>query len=287
MEQRSQEWFEARKGRVTASMAGAILGLDPYRTADDVLRAMVREYHGAEPEFTGNIATRWGQTNEEVALMRYQNLTGNEVEKCGFIEYPGWVGASPDGLVGDHGLVEIKCPFGIRNKPAPVPFKSISEQPHYYAQIQVQLHVTIRRWCDFFQWTPKGEQLQRVHYDGHEAVKMFDELRRFHSRYLSELNNPEHLQPKRVVIDTPKAVQLIQEYDDLRDAEERTAERRKEVLQEIIALAGERDAEIAGRKLTLVERKGSVSYAKALKDLAPDADLTPYTGKTSQSWRLT
>ena len=287
MEQRTQEWFEARKGRVTASMAGAILGLDPYRTADDVLRAMVREYHGAEPEFTGNIATRWGQTNEEVALMRYQNLTGNEVEKCGFYSWMDWAGASPDGLIGDDGLIEIKCPFGIRNKPAFAPFKSISEQLHYYAQIQVQLYITCRKWCHFYQWIPKDQKLERVNLDIDYASDIMHALDQFHKRYLSERDNPEHLQPKRAVIDTPKAVQLIQEYDDLRDAEERAADRRKEVLQEIIALAGERDAEIAGRKLTLVERKGSVSYAKALKDLAPDADLTPYTGKTSQSWRLT
>ena len=287
MEQRTQEWFEARKGRVTASMAGAILGLDPYRTADDVLRAMVREYHGAEPEFTGNIATRWGQTNEEVALMRYQNLTGNEVEKCGFYSWMDWAGASPDGLIGDDGLIEIKCPFGIRNKPAFAPFKSISEQLHYYAQIQVQLYITCRKWCHFYQWIPKDQKLERVNLDIDYASDIMHALDQFHKRYLSERDNPEHLQPKRAVIDTPKAVQLIQEYDDLRDAEERAADRRKEVLQEIIALAGERDAEIAGRKLTLVERKGSVSYAKALKDLAPDADLTPYTGKPSQSWRLT
>jgi len=57
MEQRSPQWFKAREGRVTGSSVGAILGLSPFMAPDDVMRRMVREYHGAEAEFQGNSAT--------------------------------------------------------------------------------------------------------------------------------------------------------------------------------------------------------------------------------------
>jgi len=60
MEQRSNEWFAARKGRITGSAVGAILGLNPWAGRNDVMRRMVREYHNQPSEFTGNSATQWG-----------------------------------------------------------------------------------------------------------------------------------------------------------------------------------------------------------------------------------
>ena len=63
MEQRTPEWFEQRKGRITGSRVGAILGMSPWQKPADVLRAMVREYHGASTEFTGNPATDHGNNN--------------------------------------------------------------------------------------------------------------------------------------------------------------------------------------------------------------------------------
>ena len=80
MDQRSEEWFAARKGRLTASSIGAVMGLDPYRGPEDVLRAMVRDHHGAESEFTGNVATEYGKFHEEGALFEYTLETGIEVD---------------------------------------------------------------------------------------------------------------------------------------------------------------------------------------------------------------
>ncbi|MEI2685336.1 MAG: hypothetical protein V9G14_02925 [Cypionkella sp.] len=70
MEQRSEEWFAERKGRVTASMVGAILGLSPNLSRAGAMRRMVRDAHGAEPEFFGNIATQYGERNEDGAVDR-------------------------------------------------------------------------------------------------------------------------------------------------------------------------------------------------------------------------
>ena len=60
IEQRTPEWFKQRKGKITGSVAGAALGLNPYMTPMQLIRRMVREYHGLESEFTGNIATEYG-----------------------------------------------------------------------------------------------------------------------------------------------------------------------------------------------------------------------------------
>ena len=83
IEQRTPEWHEQRKGLITASNVGAILGLDPYRKPDDVMRQMVRDWHGAEREFAGNAATEWATFNEETAFGQFC-MEHYPASKCGF-----------------------------------------------------------------------------------------------------------------------------------------------------------------------------------------------------------
>lgn len=192
MEQRSPEWFAARKGRITGSAVGAILGLSPFNKPKDIMRKMVRDYIGLPNEFTGNVATEWGTLNEPGALKEYEMLTNNTVEPATFVMYEDWLGASPDGLIREDGLIEIKCPYGIRNHDVPK-FKTIEEQPHYHAQIQVQLLVTGRKWCDFFQWTPKNMTIQRVNFSEDYTQTLIKGLRAFWDEYLHER---EHNQDK-------------------------------------------------------------------------------------------
>ncbi len=289
MEQRSKEWFEARKGRVTASSIGAIMGLAPYRTRDDVLRSMVREHFGASSEFEGNIATDYGTRNEEAALWQYELENGVTVDAGdGFYIMGEFMGASPDGLIGSKGLLEIKCPFGLRDKPVPVPFKSISDQPHYYAQMQMQMFITNRDWCDFYQWTPCSSMLERVTFsDNYISGEIDIAICDFLVDLEAAITSPdEHLEPLRKEINTQHTKKLVTEYHELQDAIEQATERKKDVLAELIKLSGDKNALIHGHKLTLVERKGSVSYARLVKKLLPDADLEPYRGKPSASWRL-
>src|SRR5690554_5889555 len=166
IEQRSPEWFEARKGKLTGSNIGAALGLNPWKTPDDLIRQMVREYHGAEPEFVGNAATQYGTAHEPLALLDYEMETGNTVQECGFFVHPEFVllGASPDGLVGDDIVLEIKVPYGLRNEASPK-FKPLADQPHYEAQVMIEMACTGRKVCHFYQWTPNGSSLEVVNYD--------------------------------------------------------------------------------------------------------------------------
>lgn len=285
MQQNTPEWYAARKGRVTASMVGAILGVAPYMTRDDAMRRMVRDYHGAEPEFTGNTATEWGTYNEEGARFDFTLETGHEVKQCGFFTRDDWAGASPDGLTSDGGLIEIKCPFSLKDKDDPV-FKTAEEQPHYYAQMQFQMWVTGRSMTHFYQWAPKGRALEMVIFDQEWVDENLPILKDFYDEYLKEIDNPDHLQPRRKVVETANARKLLDEYDDLTLSIEFAESRKKEIMAEFEKLADGRDALIWGRKFTKVEKAGSVSYAKVVKEKLPDLDLTPWTGKPSQYWKL-
>lgn len=287
MEQKSKEWFDARRGKLTGSNIGAALGVNPWKRPEDLIRQMVRDYHGAESEFQGNIATKHGNLHEPLAVMDYTAKTGNIVDECGFFVHPeyDWLGASPDGLIDDDGVLEVKCPFGLRNKKGDdLVFKSAKDQPHYFAQMQIEMACTGRAYTDFYQWTKHGDSLETVEF----RKKWFDDnlpaLESFYKRYLSEIDNPAHLEPLLKEVNTLGAKSLIDEYDQISATIDDATARKKEIMAELVTLSKERNAVIHGRKLTKVERKGSVQYAKIpeLKGL----DLEPYRNASSEFWRL-
>jgi putative phage-type endonuclease len=305
LEQRSPEWHSARKGRITASMVGAILGHSPWMTRDDAMRSMVRAWHGAESEFSGNVATQYGQFHEPHALADYIAQTGNAVEQVGFItreDWEGasvtredWAGCSPDGLIGLTGGLEIKCPYKFRHAQIgdmPTPkFSSIYEQPHYYDQVQFSLWICEREFWDFWQWAPDlTPALERVTPDTAWRLHNIPRLRKFHREFMTVVHDTElsalHLEPRRFEIDTPEAFRLLTEYEELAEAIDNAEQRKKEILAQMVKMAGERDALICGRRLTRTERAGSISYGKIVKEHLPDLDLERYRGKPSAYWGL-
>lgn len=288
-EQRSEGWLQQRKGRVTASLVGAILGHSPYMTRAQAMRSMIRDYHGAEREFQGNVATRHGTMNEAGVVIDFQMETGLKVEKAYFVEFEDWAGASPDGYVGDEGLLEIKCPYSLRAAEAPVPFKSIMEQQHYLDQIHFQMFCTERRVVHFYQWAPNGTKHEVLCWNQDWMDRNIPRLRQFHAEFMDEAKNnvEEHLHQKpRVVIDTAEAHRMIREWDEIVGQLAQLEERKKDLLKQIIGTSGEKNADFAGRKLTLTKKAGSISYAKAIKELLPDADLEKWRGKETQFWGI-
>ncbi len=286
IEQRSEAWFAQRKGRVTGSVVGGILGLSPYMTRDDVLRSMVRATLNAPSEFTGNVATEWGTGMERQAILDFEMSQEVKVKPAPFVEYEDWLGASPDGYVEDDALIEVKCPYSLRNDPEPI-FKTPGEQLHYLAQMQVQMFVTDRKECRFYQWTPHDCRLDTVYRDDNWLAHHIPALRQFHAEYIDALAAPdEHLAPRRITIDTPDAAMMVREYDDLKEARDRADERLKELMAGMAALAGDRNALFGGRKLTKIEKEGAVSYAKVVKEKLPDLDLSAWRGKPSSFWKL-
>jgi len=294
MEQRSPEWFAARRGKITASQVGAILGNSPHTTRHDVMRRMVREWHGLPSEFEGNIATDYGTNNEAGAIIEYQMETANTVEVVGFVTHPDatedWAGASPDGLIGTDGGLEVKCPFSLRDPVLLHEFKTLAEQPHYYDQVQFSLWVCQRKYWHFFQWAAGGKQtkLECVLPDPEWQAHALPRLRQFYAEYLAERDDPEspHLGEKRPIIDTPEAHKLMAEYDQIAEAIENATARKAELLADMVKLAGGKNALFAGRNLTKTDRAGAISYGKAIKELLPNADLEKWRGKPSSFWGI-
>lgn len=288
--QRTTEWHAQRVLRVTGSRAGAILGLSPWQTADDVLRAMVREYHGAPSEFEDNPAVQFGRNHEKRAMLAFMRESGLNVEECGFYPVLDWLGASPDGITSDGGVLELKVPFSCRDGRD---FKPLAEQPHYYAQVQMEMLAADVLHGYFVQYTPPAEgvgehiNIERVEFDEPWIDENIPRLATFRALVLAELDNPAHLEPLRATIITTEAKALLDRIDAARGAKKAAEDAEKAALAELVTLAGNRDADVCGRKLTLVRREGAVSYAKALAEIAPGADLEKWRGKGSESWRLT
>lgn len=283
MEQRSPEWHKARANRITGSIAGAFLGNSPYMTPEQAIRSMVRAYHGAESEFAGGPHIDYGNANEDGAQWQFEMESGLTVDKCGFFPYEDCFGASPDGLIGDDIILEIKCPYSRRNGGE---FKPLSDQPHYHDQIQMELLATGRAKAIFYQWSPHDTMTEYVNASQEWRDECLPILRQQYALYLSELDNPEHLEPLRVELNTQETKRLVDEYDQLSEAIGNAKERQSEVLDALIEASKGKNALLWGKKLTKVTRAGSVSYAKAIEDIAPDADLEKYRGKPSEYWKF-
>lgn len=160
--QRSDEWHTARIGKISASR---VAGLSAKPKTGKALNATLLEIlaerlTGTKQEIYVNKAMQWGIDNEAGAISAYENLTGEFVVGCGFIEHPTipMSGASPDGLIGDDGLIEIKCPESTTHLNTLMTQQVPSE---YLAQITWQLACTARKWCDFVSYDPRmPEHLQ-------------------------------------------------------------------------------------------------------------------------------
>lgn len=155
-QQGTPAWFNARKGKLTASNFGAAAGVNPYCTRKKALRLQL----GME-KFSGAIdACIWGTKNEKNAIKDYMVRTGNVVVSKGFYTHPDypWLGGSPDGLVGDDGIIEVKCPFYKQVPHVIIP-------PHYYCQVNGLLEILDRQWCDYVSWTPTAMKIYRVYRD--------------------------------------------------------------------------------------------------------------------------
>lgn len=184
--QRSPEWFAARVGRVTASRVGAILGVNPWRGYADVMREMIEEARGIH-EYTSNRATEWGTFNEAGAIVDYEMGTGHVVTPASFVALGTRYGASPDGYVLD-GIIEIKCPFNGRDYTRSDQFLSAIEQPYYWHQMQMQMHVCEVYWCDFYQWAPGASRLETVQYEPTWWEDVEPKLNEFMENYERELS---------------------------------------------------------------------------------------------------
>jgi putative phage-type endonuclease len=190
LKQRSEAWHEARKRILTASDFGAALGIDPYRSRQALWRIKLGLELVAE-----NDDMRRGNALEPIARHAYEVATGHLVDETGLVLHPAepWLGASPDGYVGDDGLVEIKCPRAFRDLPP---------QAHL-AQIQGQLEVTGRAWCDYAQFVDGTLRVgPRVMRDAAWWADALPRLREFW-RYVEMMEQPPRMVRRKLGLETP------------------------------------------------------------------------------------
>jgi hypothetical protein len=148
MIQGSDEWFLARAGKVTASNFSDVLAKGEGKTRKAYMLRVIGEILSGKPyEGFKNAHMERGNEHEPYARWAYEAETGNTIDEVGFIKHPTLeAGASPDGLIGDDGIVEIK------NVIPSVQIETILSAKYpstHKAQIQGNLWVTGRKWADF------------------------------------------------------------------------------------------------------------------------------------------
>lgn len=157
-EQRTEEWFTARLGKVTASrvndvMAKTKTGYSASRDSYMTQLVLERITQTKAEGFTSQ-AMQWGVEQEPFARAAYEAAQGVMVEEVGFIPHPtiDMAGASPDGLVGDDGMVEIKCPD---SKGMLETLLTQKVPAKYFAQMQFQMACTGRKFNDYCVFDPR------------------------------------------------------------------------------------------------------------------------------------
>lgn len=169
--QRTAEWFEARTGCLTASSVADIMPTvkelksgeikKTYREAREKLMNIIiaERVSGIARDNYTSAAMQWGIDHEDDARTAYEVHTGNLVELTGFIPHPEvkYLGASPDGLIDDDGILEIKCPSPATH----IGYLRGGVVPEEYRpQVLLQLVVTGRKWCDFVSYDPRAKELE-------------------------------------------------------------------------------------------------------------------------------
>ena len=156
VEQRSDLWFEARLGKPSASSFDKIVTTEgkPSKTRQKYLYALAAEKaSGLTDDKFQTQAMINGIEREDTARKFYELIRGVEVKQVGFcVDDNEKYGCSPDGLIGENGGIEIKCPLGGTHVGY---FMQGDEVPiEYFTQVQGNLLVTQREWWDFVSYYP-------------------------------------------------------------------------------------------------------------------------------------
>jgi len=205
IEQRSEEWFAARLGKVTASRVADVIAKTKsgYSTSRDNYMAQLvcERLTGQQGESFTNSAMQWGTETEPLARSAYEASTDIMVEELGFVLHPKieMAGASPDGLVGLFGMLEIKCPNTATHIEAllteTVPTK-------YITQMQWQMACAQRQWCDYVSYDPRIRAdlqlfVKRVEFDAPYVAMLEEEVIKFLKELDIKVNKLNNLKVKK------------------------------------------------------------------------------------------
>ncbi len=192
MEQRTPEWYAARAGKVTASRVADVIA--KIKTGWGASRAtymgelIAERLTGVCADRYTNAAMQWGNDTEAEARAAYQFEATTLVAPAGFVQHPtiAMAGASPDGYIGDDGLLELKCPNSSTHIET---LLGQSVPGKYITQMQWQMACTGRTWCDFASYDPRLPEsmslfVKRIERDD----KFISETEKLVIEFLSELD---------------------------------------------------------------------------------------------------
>lgn len=185
--QGSPEWLQFRRGKVTASNVGALLGQVSYISRNKAYKSITND-----SGFTDNPAMLWGREHEIDGIREYERRTHTAVVQTGAHthEQHDWFLGSPDGLVGEYGMIEVKCPFYRREVHGKIP-------GHYWMQMNACMEVANRGWCDFVSWTPDKVAIYRVWRDKATFAKLFPYYEQVHEAIVAGNETPPPLSIKQ------------------------------------------------------------------------------------------
>lgn len=187
LEQGTDEWKRARLGYVSASNMDAVMAKGKSGEATTrrnyKIRLVAERLTNEIQESYSNSAMEWGVKTEPMARMAYEVSCETLVDRTGFWKHSSipFVGCSPDGLSGHLGLVEIKCPMSTTH----VDYILANQvPPEYFKQVQGQLWVMERDWCDFISYDPRMPERKRLfviraHRDDEFIKLMETEVKKF------------------------------------------------------------------------------------------------------------
>lgn len=213
----SHDWKQERRHRLTASNFGYVCNKLPHTKCDTLVKKIL--YSNYESR-----GMKYGRRNERHAIEELceRNI---KVKPCGLFidEDLPFLAASPDGLLEDDGLLEIKCPSSCSNltpeegiESRKITFwsidrkdkkiTSINKKHIYFYQIQGQLHISKRKYCLFVVWTPHGMKMEKVERDESFWEKhMKEKLEKFYfDCLLPELADPRY--PRHMPIRNPEYI---------------------------------------------------------------------------------
>lgn len=187
VDQGTAEWLAQRAGKVTASRIADVMAKTKTgygATRKTYMGDLVAErLTGLPKPGFSNAAMQWGTDTEPQARAMYEFETGLDVVETGFVPHPelDGTGASPDGLVGDNGLVEIKCPNTATHIET---LRGSKIDRKYLLQMHWQMICTGRDWCDFVSFDPRllfemQIHIRRVERDADLSKEITDEVTQF------------------------------------------------------------------------------------------------------------
>lgn len=190
--QGSPEWHSLRLGKVTASRVSDVVaktktGVSASRV-NYMAQLIAERMTGEVGESFSNSAMQWGNEQEPDARLAYEFHSNKAVNQIAFVNHSTikLTGASPDGLVGEDGLIEIKCPNTSTHIDTLLSGKAPSK---YITQMQWQMACTGRRWCDFVSYDPRMPEelrlfVKRVDRDDSLIAELESEV----SKFLNEVD---------------------------------------------------------------------------------------------------